>query len=50
MMLLAAVKVTPCDAACGCMTSTLGAASDWKRLKMSVRSFALTAPFMISLV
>ena len=47
---LAAVSVTPCDAACGWMISTRGSVAVWNLLKISPRSRADTLPEMISFV
>jgi hypothetical protein len=48
-MVLAAVNVTPCAAACGCMISTLGSGVVWNLEKIAVRLLADTLPLIISL-
>ena len=48
--MLAAVSVTPCAAACGCITNTLGSSVSWNCLNISVRFLADTSPRIMSVV
>ena len=50
MIVSAAVRVTPCAAACGWISNTFGLSVSWNSLKMAVRRATLTSPLMISLV